>query len=131
MAHPEDGGFDLARTYVQLQDGAAADLLDAGGDFWARLAERVELHDGRLVCVTPQTADWTSWEMHPAGDEIVYLLSGAVSLILEEEGGERSVELGARMAYRIPRGRWHRMRVRAPGEMLFITRGAGTRHRPL
>jgi mannose-6-phosphate isomerase-like protein (cupin superfamily) len=102
-------------------------------DWYERYGERHadDLDEGRIVSLFRFEEPWTSWEMHPAGDEIVYLLSGAVSLILEEEGGERSVELGARMAYRIPRGRWHRMRVRAPGEMLFITRGAGTRHRPL
>jgi len=70
-------------------------------------------------------------ECHPAGDEIVYLVSGSIDLILETESGERTVELRGRAACRVPRGLWHRAGVHAPSEVLHITRGAGTRHRPV
>jgi mannose-6-phosphate isomerase-like protein (cupin superfamily) len=76
-------------------------------------------------------ADWRQYEMHPAGDEVVVLLSGAVTFVLEEAAGERRVALKPHQACVVPRGVWHRAIVDEPGAALFITRGAGTQHRPL
>jgi len=123
--------FDLARTCIHLTDGADATAVAVTEDFWASLAGRSELHDGRLVTLTAQAVSWQSWEMHPAGDEIVCLLSGAVDLILDAPGAERVVALRGQSACIVPRGVWHRAVVHVPGDMLFITRGAGTEHRPL
>jgi oxalate decarboxylase/phosphoglucose isomerase-like protein (cupin superfamily) len=93
--------------------------------------KRIELHSGRLVTLfhLQSTADWIHWEMHPAGDELVYLLSGSIDLILQEENYERIIELRSRAASIIPRGVWHRAIVHTPGEVLFITRGEGTQLR--
>jgi oxalate decarboxylase/phosphoglucose isomerase-like protein (cupin superfamily) len=77
------------------------------------------------------TDEWVHWEMHPAGDEIVCLLSGAIDLILQEAEREWSLELRARAAGIIPRGVWHRAIVHTPSDVLFITRGAGTQLRPI
>jgi quercetin dioxygenase-like cupin family protein len=76
-------------------------------------------------------ADWPGWEQHPLGDEIVILLSGAVTFVLEQDGAAREVELGSQGAFvLVPRGTWHTARVRAPSRLLFITAGEGTRGRP-
>jgi len=123
--------IDLTQTYVQLTDGAEARPVAVGADFWETIAERTELHAGRLVMLNRCGADWAHWEMHPAGDEIVFLLSGAVDLVLERADGEDIIELRRRAACIVPGGVWHRAIVHQPGEMLFITRGAGTRHRPV
>ena len=77
------------------------------------------------------TEHWTSWERHPAGDEVVVQLSGAMDLILEEADGERTVSLKGRAAVIVPRGVWHTAHVFEPSEAIFITRGEGTEHRPL
>ena len=69
--------------------------------------------------------------MHPAGDELVYLLSGAMELVLDAPGGEQVVALGERQAIIIPPGVWHRARILRAGDALFVTRGAGTQHRPV
>jgi len=127
---PEGLAIDLAQTYVQLDDGPDARAVPVGPDFWETIAERTELHGGRLVMVGHNAADWPSWEMHPAGEEIVYLLSGAVDLVLELAEGERVLSLRPGLAAIVPRGVWHRAIVRVPGDTLHITRGAGTRHRP-
>jgi mannose-6-phosphate isomerase-like protein (cupin superfamily) len=128
----DDGTFDLTRTYVHLEDGPAAVPVKVGPDFWATIDRRTDLNRGRLVTVFryPQAVDWDHWEVHPEGDEIVCLLSGALDLVLEEDGRERVVELRDRATYIVPRGVWHRGTVRAPSEALHITRGAGTQHRP-
>ena len=125
--------FDLINTYVHLKDGADAVPVAVGDDFWATIGKRTELHSGRLVTLfhIQSTDEWVHWEMHPAGDEIVCLLSGAIDLILQEGERERILELRSRAAGIIPRGVWHRAIVHTPSDVLFITRGAGTQLRPI
>jgi len=125
--------FDLINTYVHLKDGADAAPVAVGDDFWATIDKRTELQSGRLVTLfhIQSTDEWVHWEMHPAGDEIVCLLSGAIDLILQEGERERILELRSRAAGIIPRGVWHRAIVHTPSDVLFITRGAGTQLRPI
>jgi hypothetical protein len=122
--------FDLTDTYVHITDGPEAIPLEVGDDFWEKIATRTDLGDGRLVSAFRFDADWDNWERHPAGDEIVILLSGSVDLVLDEPGGERAICLRGRGACIVPRGIWHTARVHEPCETLHITRGAGTEHRP-
>ena len=125
--------FDLINTYVHLEDGAAANPVDVNVDFWATIDKRTELHSGRLVTLfhIQSTDEWVHWEMHPAGDELVYLLSGAIDIILQEGDCKRVIELRSRAASIIPRGVWHRAIVHTPSEVLFIPRGKGTQLRPI
>lgn len=123
--------LDLEHTFVQLEDGPAATPIEVGDDFWQRIGERTELQAGRLVMLSRASRDWGTWEMHPAGEELVMLLAGAVDFVLELSEGERVVALRDRGALIVPRGVWHTARVHAPSELLFITRGAGTQHRPV
>ena len=85
---------------------------------------------------------WSHWEMHPEGDEVVQLLKGSVDIVMElpedtTEGGgttattaTNTIELRGGGAAVIPQGLWHTAHVHAPSEAIFITRGAGTQHRP-
>lgn len=76
--------------------------------------------------------DWRTWEMHPAGDEVVILLSGAATFVLEVNGGHQSVTLETPGSYVVvPRGIWHTARTSQPTRMLFITPGEGTRNRSM
>ena len=122
-------GFDLATHYLFLADGPEVKRIEVGPDFWETIDERKDL-GARLVGIFAYDADWTSWEAHPDGDEIVVLLSGAVDLVLDEPGGPRTVELRDRAAAVVPRGVWHTANVFGPSEALHITRGTGTTHRP-
>ena len=123
--------FDLKTTYIHLADSAPAHQVPVDANFWATIHERSELADGRLVMKLNQSADWPHWEMHPAGDEVLYLISGEMELILDENGQERHVPFKAGSAFIVPRGIWHRALVHEPGELIGITRGAGTQTRPL
>lgn len=122
-------GFDLETTYLVLSDGPDAKRVEVGPDFWQSVDRRDDLA-GRLVGVFRYDADWASWEVHPDGDELVLLLSGAVDLVLDAPSGERTVELRGRTAALVPRGVWHTANVIESGEALHVTRGEGTRHRP-
>jgi len=59
-------------------------------------------------------------EMHPLADELLILASGALDVILEEAGGERTIALEAGQGAIVPRGVWHRLVMRRPGRLLFI-----------
>ena len=121
--------FKLDTTYVQLHDGPAATPISVDPHFWDRIQERKELHEGRLLIVTHQTGAMTHWEMHPAGDELLYLLSGNIDLILEAHDSDEVVNLRPGTAVIVPQGTWHTLTVNEPGDLLSITRGAGTQVR--
>ncbi len=128
--------FDLTHTFVHLGHGATATPLP---DFeWS--AEHVEAYrrrfaadarEGRLVCVIAQDATWDGWERHPAGEEVVYLLSGRVDIVQDIDGAHHVIELRPGDAMINPTNVWHTARVHEPGSALFITPGDGTEHRPL
>lgn len=128
--HAHDA-FDLSTTFVHLDDGPGGRPIPVGPDFWETIDRRDDLRGGRLVMAGHNAADWPNWEMHPDGEEIVYLLSGAVDLILDQPGGTRVVPVRPGQAVIVPRGVWHRAIVHTPGDTLHITRGAGTQHRPV
>ncbi|MCP5366363.1 MAG: hypothetical protein H6907_00560 [Hyphomicrobiales bacterium] len=124
--------FDLKRTYIHLLPGTGAARIPVDDAFWAEIATRTELYDGRLVVLSRYAADWTHWERHPAGEEVLFLLDGAVDMVVEQaDGGTRVIALRGRAACIMPRGLWHRGIVHEPGDVLHITPGAGTEHRPL
>jgi mannose-6-phosphate isomerase-like protein (cupin superfamily) len=69
-------------------------------------------------------------EMHPDGDELLFLVSGQVSVVLEEEGAERVLEVRPGQAVVVPRGVWHRVVPNEPSQLFHITPGPGGEHRP-
>ena len=71
------------------------------------------------------------WEMHPGGDELLYLLRGALDVVLDEPAGERSFGLRGGQACIVPNGVWHRLILHQPSDLLFITPAHDTRHRPV
>jgi mannose-6-phosphate isomerase-like protein (cupin superfamily) len=76
-------------------------------------------------------------EMHPDGDELLYLISGRVEVIIEDGGTAETVgreevaTLVPGQAIVVPRGAWHRVNVTEPSRLVHITPGPGDGHRPL
>ena len=70
-------------------------------------------------------------EMHPDGDELLYLVTGAVTVTLELPGGNTKVDLGAGDAVVVPQGVWHQITTREPGQLIHITPGPNGDARPL
>jgi quercetin dioxygenase-like cupin family protein len=127
--------FELMDVPVHLGLGARAEPLP--GFAWT--PEHLEAYsartasdgdDGRIVVYNRQGESWTTWERHPAGEELVVLISGHVDLIQEIDGEEHTVVLSPGMAVVNPPNVWHTADVHEPGEALFITPGRGTEHRP-
>lgn len=139
MTITPDDGFGLTETYFHLAGDGDALWIDATGSFWSELmsgeyaseaTKRVAV-GGWLVSAYRVTRDMTHWEMHPEGDEILYLQSGRLHVILEGQAGERLIELRPGTACLVPRGAWHRQVVQEPADLLAITAGAGTQYRPV
>jgi mannose-6-phosphate isomerase-like protein (cupin superfamily) len=127
--------FDLSSTYVHLGLGATADPLpdfEFSPEYLSAYGARTEADgdDGRLVLYDRQDASWETWERHPAGEEVVVLVSGRVDLLQEVDGEVHKVELTPGMAVINPRNVWHTADVHEPGQALFITPGRGTENRP-
>jgi len=119
MGVPTQSGFDLFGTYVHLGATGEAPAVEGGDEFWRLPATELDRKfGGWLVSAYHMTGDTRAWETHPSGDELLYLLSGAIDVVLEMDDGERTIELRAGSACVVPRGRWHRQIVRSPGDIL-------------
>lgn len=69
-------------------------------------------------------------EVHPDGDEILYVISGRVRVTGESEP-EAAIELGPGEACIVPRGEWHLVSLLERTQLLHITPGPHGDHRPL
>lgn len=100
-------------------------------DYAARHA--VDGAEGRLVSQWDFTQSWDSWEMHPAGDEVVICVSGQITLVQQGDGEKNHFVTLQPGDYAINQaGVWHTADI-APGQearCIFITAGLGTQHRP-
>jgi mannose-6-phosphate isomerase-like protein (cupin superfamily) len=132
--------IDLSKNYMLLEPDGAAVLLPGGGDFWSQLMSGnatdagirrlMASEKGRLLSALSMEKTWPNWEMHPAGDEILFMLEGNATFILDLADGHKEVALSAGRVLVIPKGVWHTARLREPARLLAITAGLGTQHRP-
>jgi mannose-6-phosphate isomerase-like protein (cupin superfamily) len=125
--------LNLASTYVQLRNDGVARLLPVTDSFWPDLAagNRPDVNPGRLVSMFDFAEDWRNWERHPAGDELVILLSGSAEMLMEQEQGILRKQLGNAGDYvLVPKNTWHTVHTRRCA-MLFVTPGEGTEHKPV
>jgi quercetin dioxygenase-like cupin family protein len=87
--------------------------------------------EGRLVSMFRFTENWPSWEMHPAGAEVVLCTSGSMTLTQQHPDGRIERVTLAPGEYAInPPGVWHTADVHGEATGVFITAGMGTEHRP-
>jgi mannose-6-phosphate isomerase-like protein (cupin superfamily) len=68
--------------------------------------------------------------MHPDADEVLFLISGRIDVVLEEDDAETVVEVKPGQALVVPKGVWHRVLLREPSQLLHITPGPGGEWRP-
>jgi len=116
--------FDLAGGLMGLyRDGAAKAVVWKSGP-----PPRI---DGYTVGAPHITRDAPhGGERHPDGDELLYLVSGRLDVVLEEDGVENTVELHPGDAFVVPKGIWHRVVMREPSQLIHITPGPGGQWRP-
>lgn len=86
--------------------------------------------EGRMVMIFDGDGPWTSWERHPAGDELVVCLAGQITMIREVDGGPEPVGLRPGEAIINAAGVWHTADIEGTARILTVTPGIGTEHRP-
>lgn len=127
--------FELTDTYLILDPDSNVEQVEGGGPFWARLASDhrlvAQLDDSRLVSAYRTTDDWTNWERHPAGEEVIIATGGRFAIRTEDPDSAASATIVLHDGQTIimPAGVWHTVDVDEPGVMLTITAGKGTEHR--
>ena len=125
--------LDLASTFVVIAPDHSATPVAVTPTIFEELDRRFDQFRGRLLVSSfGFDKDWSTWEMHPAGDEIVCLIAGNVTLVLDRNGAEEVIHLRTPGAFAIvPKGTWHTARTSVPTQMLFVTPGEGTDNRPI
>jgi mannose-6-phosphate isomerase-like protein (cupin superfamily) len=136
-----DGAAPLSERYFFLAANQSRPIDVPVGDFWAQLMSgdhadpvvaEVSTADGWLVTSYEMAESMSSSEMHPDGDELHYLVSGALDLVLEhDDRDDEVVELRAGDGAMVAKGVWHRFVVREPALGVAMTFGRGTQHRSL
>ena len=122
---PAGRRIDLAREVVGITSDRMAVLVPQTGGPPQRI-------DGFTIGVAEITGESPhDGEMHPDGDELLHLLSGAVTVTLELPDGDREVDLAAGDAVVVPRGVWHQITMRERGHLIHITPGPNGDARPL
>ena len=102
-------------------------------DWYMAYSERVAADgaEGRLVGMHTFTESWDSWEMHPAGDEVVLCVAGEMTLHqLFPDGSTEQVMIGAGEYAINPPGVWHTADIAKSATAVFISAGEGTQNRP-
>ena len=69
-------------------------------------------------------------EVHPDGDEILYVISGALKVTSDSNPGG-ALHLGPGDACIVEKGEWHKVQVLEKTQLLHISPGPNGDHRPL
>lgn len=123
--------MNLLKTFAVLKPDLSIDPVAVSSNIYQKLDENYNnFKSHTLVSSYEFDSDWGMWERHPAGEELVVLLSGSATMVLEQPEGEQAVTLTEPGSYIIiPKNVWHTARVAEPTCMMFITPGEGTEHR--
>lgn len=121
----------IEKQFVVISPDKVASVERADATLYERLdANYSDFVGHELVSCYEFDSDWPSWEVHPHGDEVVLLLSGDVTFVLQTDSGEHCVNLNKQGQYvLVPRGVWHTARTNTASKLLFVTPGQGTQHK--
>lgn len=122
--------FDLNQHRAILTPGCDIVCKATSENFYQEIDQEFDQFRGHtLVSQFAFSDPWGVWEMHPQGDELVYLLSGDTDLILRQADGDVRIRISTPGHYVvIPKGTWHTAEPHSPTHMLFVTPGQGTQN---
>lgn len=116
-ARPLKSPINLSKSPVRFAPSGAIEPVAQRGRAHSGVKGRLA-GEARMTKSPPHAG-----EMHPDGDELLYLVEGAVDVVLDEEAGERRLSLQPGQAFVVPRAVWHRVMVREPCRLLYFTPG--------
>jgi mannose-6-phosphate isomerase-like protein (cupin superfamily) len=123
-------GFNIKEDFVVLDPRQNATVVKNSPEIYANLDRDFnQFKNHQLVAFHEFDSDWSSWEIHPHGDEVVILLSGSVVFLLDKNNAIEKVHLKEAGDYLVvPRNTWHIAQVEKLAKVLFITPGENTQH---
>ena len=123
--------FPLATNFVVLDASLRATARPAGPTFYEDLGRDFgDFHGCTLIAQYSFTENWPTWECHPAGDEILYLVAGKITFLIRTADGEQQLTMATPgQTAIVPKGCWHTGLVTETATVLFITPGEGTENR--
>ncbi|MEV4575735.1 cupin [Nonomuraea jabiensis] len=117
--------IDLFTSSVHLRQGgkihAGKATMEADPDGWRLTAFHAR---------TGADVHADHWEVHPEAEEVVSCLVGKIRLYLRPERPgqeEEEIRLTAGTAAIVPRGRWHRIELDIPSNIMAVTLPRGSR----
>ncbi len=69
-------------------------------------------------------------EMHPDGDEVLYLISGRLKVVFLDST-EDDVDVLPGDGLVVPKGMWHRVDIIEPSQIVYLTPGPNNEYRPV
>ncbi len=126
---PRTSAFRFEDHHVIIRRDGAADVLShelpgmtrRTGDIVAWDPETDGIIGG--IGTMDQSSDHGG-ERHLDGDELLFVTTGRLRLVLELEDGQREeTVIGAGEAVFVPRGLWHHLEVDEPGTLMFMGGG--------
>lgn len=69
-------------------------------------------------------------EMHPDGDEVLYLVSGKVRVVFVDDDHD-DIDVNPGDGLIVPQGTWHRVDILVPSQIVYLTPGPNNEYRPL
>lgn len=114
---------------------ASTDTVGVGRDLKAKLVAARDDPPLPVDGITIGIADMVEnsphgGEMHPDGDEVLYLISGHAKIVFEDDGLD-DIDMRAGDGLVIPQGVWHRVDILEPSRIVYATPGPGGEFRPL
>jgi len=124
--------FDLQSTFIVVEPNQSIIPINVTPTFFQDLDKNFgNFQDRLLISCLSFDKDWPSWEIHPHGDEIVYLLLGEAEMIIKKDNNQETIFINKPGSYIIiPKATWHTAKIKVPTTMLFITPGQDTENKP-
>jgi quercetin dioxygenase-like cupin family protein len=116
--------FDPATHTVGLSRDLSASLVPATPN------PPIPVHGVTIGVVTMTENSPHGGEMHPDGDEVLYLISGRVKVKLETQPAQE-MEMASGDGLIVPKGVWHTVDIIAPCQIVYVTPGPNNRFRPV
>ena len=124
-------GLKLAEVFAVLKPNLLVDTVRVTPKIYEELDSKFDkLKNHVLIAEYGFCESWPTRERHPAGDEIVVLLSGQAEMVMRKNGDDECIPLTESGSYVVvPAGTWHTARTSVAARMLFVTPGEGTENR--
>lgn len=116
--------FDPLRHIIGLSSGFAASKMSERADPPAPFS-------GLTFGVATMTENSPhGGERHADGDEVLYLISGRVSVVLLDSD-EEDIDMRPGDGLVVPKSTWHRVDILEPSQVVYLTPGPNNQFRPL